>query len=352
MITQGPSAGSGHVSGPYKIIQVGLGQWGVSWGTKVVPSLGDVEVVGWVDRSEQARTAFRDLTGVAESSLHGTLTEALAANPDCRIVLAPVAWPAHYAVAQEALAAGCHLLLEKPLTVDAGQAAELAELAEARGVVFAIDQNYRWGAAVPVVRESIRSGRLGRLRSVSVRWHRDHGGVRSHALIELAIHHLDLARHLFDANGRSVTCVPHTPLADRLDPTTGADALITLESGLVINYRLSTDGTGPTTGWPGRWTISGDGALLTWGEDTFDGEPDAQCVTLTAPDGMITRLPVPERTGPGDRAGVLREFLDAADGRGTPTSPAADNRHSVALLDALLTSAASGRTESVAGSRS
>lgn len=333
----------------YPIIQVGLGQWGVSWGTKVVPALGDVEVVGWVDRSAAARAAFRELTDVPDSSLHSTLSEALAANPGCRIVLAPVAWPAHYAVAKEALSAGCHLLLEKPLTVDAGPAAELADLAEANGVVFAIDQNYRWNAAVPVVREAIRSGRLGRLRSVSVRWHRDHGGVRSHALIELAIHHLDLARHLFVANGRSVTCVPHTPMADRLDPTTGADALITLDSGLVINYGLSTDGTGPTTGWPGQWLISGDDALLTWGEATFDGEPDAQRVALTGPDGVITDLPVPERTGPLDRAGVLREFLDAVDGRGTPTSPAADNRHSVALLDALLTSAASGRTEPVAG---
>lgn len=335
----------------YKIIQVGLGQWGVSWGTKVVPSLGDVEVVGWADRSAEARAAFRELTGVAESSLHASLTEALEANPECRIVLAPVAWPAHYAVAKEALAAGCHLLLEKPLTVHAGQAAELAELAEASGVVFAIDQNYRCGAAVPGVREAIRSGRLGRLRTVSVRWHRDHGGVRSHALIELAIHHLDLARHLFGANGRSVTCVPHTPLTDRLDPTTGADALITLDSGLVINYHLSTEGTAPTTGWPGQWVINGDDAMLTWGGASFEGEPDAQSVTITAPDGMITRLPVPEPTGPRDRAGVLREFLDAVDGRGTPTSPAADNRHSVALLDALLTSAATGRTEPVAGDR-
>lgn len=337
-----------------RIIQVGLGGWGVSWATRVLPQLDDVEVAGWVDSSALARASFADRAGMSEDRLHSSLTEALAANPEVRIVLAPVAWAAHYAVAKEALEADCHLLLEKPMTLDATQARELTALAEARKLIFAIDQNYRWGAAVPVVREAVRSGRLGRLRHVSLRWHRDHEGVRAHALVELAIHHLDLIRYLFDAEGAAVTCVPHTPLAGRLDPTTGADAVIRLDNGLVINYHLSTEGTAPTTDWPGRWQISGDDGMLVWGDAVLGGavlggagEPGL--VEITTRNGSTTRLPVPEPKGLRDRAGVLREFLDAVDGRGTPTSPAADNQHSIALLDALLTSATTGRTVTLPG---
>jgi predicted dehydrogenase len=165
--------------------------------------------------------------------------------------------------------------------------------------------------------------------------------------VELAIHHLDLIRHIFGADGSAVSCLPHTPITDRLEPTTGADALIRLDTGLVINYHLSAEGTAPTTEWPGQWRISGDDAELVWGDAAVGRDPEPDLVMISTVDGSTTRLPVPLPPGLRDRAGVLREFLDAVDGRATPTSPAADNVRSIALLDALLTAAASGRTEPV-----
>jgi len=322
-----------------KLIQIGLGNWGADWATKVLPQLEDVEVVGWVDRSAEAQAAFMERAGVAREAVFSSFAEAHAAHDDVRIVFAPVAFGAHAEVAREVLEAGCHLLLEKPLTLDTDSARELIRLAAAKDLVFGIDQNYRWGAGVPVVRRLLNDGAVGALRNVAVRFHRDHERVRNNALTEMTIHHLDLMRYFFDANGRAVTCVPHTPIGARDEGTDGADLIIELDSGLVVSYHLSTNGISASTPWSGYWQISGDEGLLTWGEATYGTQPQA-LVKIIRLDGSVEEIEVPAPTGPRDRAGVMRMFLDAVGGQGSPSSPAADNFHSVALLEAVLDSAA------------
>lgn len=331
-----------------KVIQIGLGNWGADWATKVLPQLEDLEVVGWVDRSPQSQAAFIERVGVAKETVFSSFTEAHAVHSDVRVVFAPVAFGAHVDVAREVLEAGCHLLLEKPMTLDTDSARELIRLAESKDLVFGIDQNYRWGAGVPVVRRLLTEGAVGALRNVSVRFHRDHEGVRNDALTEMTIHHLDLMRYFFDANGTAVTCVPHTPISTRDQGTDGADLIIELDSGLVVNYHLSTNGISASTPWSGYWQISGDEGMLTWGEATFHGQPQAP-VKIIRSDGSVEEIDVPEPTGLRDRAGVMRMFLDAVGGQGSPSSPAADNFHSVALLEAVLDSAASDSKVVVVG---
>jgi predicted dehydrogenase len=336
------------MSQTFKVIQVGLGNWGADWATKVLPQLEDVEVVGWVDRSPAAQAAFRERVGVAEDAMFSSFAEAHAVHGDVRIVFAPVAFGAHAAVAREVLEAGCHLLLEKPMTLDTDSARELIRLAADKDLIFGIDQNYRWGAGVPVVRRLLTEGAVGALRNVAVRFHRDHEGVRNDALTEMTIHHLDLMRYFFDANGTEVTCVPHTPISTRDQGTDGADLIIELDTGLVVNYHLSTNGISASTPWSGYWQISGDEGMLTWGEATYRSQPQAP-VRIIRYDGSVEEIDVPEPTGLRDRAGVMRMFLDAVGGRGSPSSPAADNFHSVALLEAVLDSAVSDAKVVVVG---
>ncbi len=331
-----------------RLIQIGLGNWGADWATKVLPQLEDVEVVGWVDRSPQSRAAFIERVGVAEETVFSSFAEAHAAHDEVKVVFAPVAFGAHAAVARDVLEAGCHLLLEKPLTLETDSARELIKLAAAKDLVFGIDQNYRWGAGVPVVRRLLDEGAVGALRNVAIRFHRDHDGVRNDALTEMSIHHLDLMRLFFGANGTAVTCVPHTPISARHEGTDGADLIVELDSGLVVNYHLSTNGVAASTPWSGYWQISGDKGMLTWGEAVYHAQPQAP-VRIIHLDGSVQEIEVPEPTGLRDRAGVMRMFLDAVGGQGTPSSPAAENFHSVALLEAALDSAASATKVAVVG---
>ena len=73
--------------------------------------------------------------------------------------------PLHYEVAKAAILAGKSVLCEKPLTVTAKEADELARLAEERGAFCGTVFNNRFLAPVMRARQLIDEGRLGRILS-------------------------------------------------------------------------------------------------------------------------------------------------------------------------------------------
>jgi D-galactose 1-dehydrogenase len=77
---------------------------------------------------------------------------------------------ARYAVARTALAAGKHVLLEKPPTVTLGELEDLRALAEARGVTLFCAWHSQFAPAVPVAREWLAARTLERVR---IDWRED-----------------------------------------------------------------------------------------------------------------------------------------------------------------------------------
>ena len=73
--------------------------------------------------------------------------------------------PLHYGVAKAAILAGKSVLCEKPLTVTAAEADELARLAEEHGTVCGTVFNNRFLAPVMRARQLIDEGKLGRILS-------------------------------------------------------------------------------------------------------------------------------------------------------------------------------------------
>jgi predicted dehydrogenase len=69
----------------------------------------------------------------------------------------------HYPVAREALEAGKHVWVEKPLAFHQWEAEKLTELAAQRGLVLMVDHTFVYTSAVRRMRESIQSGELGDL---------------------------------------------------------------------------------------------------------------------------------------------------------------------------------------------
>src|ERR1700751_5833757 len=68
----------------------------------------------------------------------------------------------HHPVAKAALAAGKHVVVGKPFTLDAGEGRGLAALAERQGRVLSVYQNRRFDADFLTLREVLASGELGR----------------------------------------------------------------------------------------------------------------------------------------------------------------------------------------------
>ncbi|MES1265976.1 MAG: Gfo/Idh/MocA family oxidoreductase, partial [Variovorax sp.] len=68
----------------------------------------------------------------------------------------------HHPLAKSALAAGKHVVVDKPFTLDAAQARELAELAQRNGRVLSVYQNRRFDADFLTLRQLLAGGELGR----------------------------------------------------------------------------------------------------------------------------------------------------------------------------------------------
>jgi predicted dehydrogenase len=86
---------------------------------------------------------------------------ALLADPEVEIV--DIAVPARFQpeIACRALESGRHLLCQKPFAERYSDARKVVDLAEARGLKLAVNQQMRWTAAMRAVKELIRRGWLG-----------------------------------------------------------------------------------------------------------------------------------------------------------------------------------------------
>jgi predicted dehydrogenase len=155
-----------------------------------------------------------------------SLDEVLA---DPKVDAVAVATPAatHLPVAKAALAAGKHVLVEKPLAANLDDGRDLVELADRKGLILMLDHTYCYTPAVAHLRELVRSGGIGDVQYVdSVRINL--GIVQSDVdvLWDLAPHDLSIflsvlpddvvpvsvAAHGSDPIGAGRVCVAHLTL--------------------------------------------------------------------------------------------------------------------------------------------
>ena len=136
-----------------------------------------------------------------------TTPEALFARPDLDLVVIPTPNTTHFPLASAALAAGKHVVVDKPFTVTADEARRLQAQAEAAGRVLSVFHNRRWDADFLTLKQVIASGELGRIvhfeshfdryrPEVRVRW-REQDMPGSGLWYDLGSHLLDQVIQLF-----------------------------------------------------------------------------------------------------------------------------------------------------------
>lgn len=217
----------------------------------------------------------------------------------------------------EALAAGKHVLLEKPFVVNLKEAASLNALAASKGLVVCVAQNSRFWPAVKAARELLADGVIGDPLNARVLFRRDHGAYgpsvaapqgapTGSILYQIAVHHFDLVRALL---GEVVAVTARGwergTLPGRL---TALSALLELRSGAIVEYSANQASTMPETPWSGIWTIEGTKGQLRWAGGPT-AEPGEAFVEVTL-EGTTRAVDIPAPQEP-DRVSVLAEFLDA-----------------------------------------
>ncbi len=136
---------------------VGCGYWG-SKHVRVLSNLPAVSQVVIIDGRPEIRAAVG--ADFPDALQRATLTEALD-DIDAIVVATPP--ETHFDVTAEAIAAGKHALVEKPMATCTADAQELVRLAEAAGVVLAAGHTFAYNSAVWKLAELVRSGQLGKL---------------------------------------------------------------------------------------------------------------------------------------------------------------------------------------------
>ena len=137
-----------------------------AWRFKTNP---DVEIVALCDVSYEGLDAFihhhlgdyepRPATFTDPARMYAE------AKPDAVAIITP--HTLHFEHGVQALEAGCHVLMEKPMVTDSAQAHALAEKVRETGKVFVIGYNTPCTPEFAYLRELIRSGELGKLETVS-----------------------------------------------------------------------------------------------------------------------------------------------------------------------------------------
>jgi predicted dehydrogenase len=336
-----------------RIIHVGMGGWGQDWAKNAIPKVKDVQPVAWVDSNPASLAQIQKTLGFPAAGCFESLDAAFAAV-DAEAVVATVSVPAHVPVAMAALAAGKHVLLEKPFTMTLDEARQIVQAAEAADRVLMISQNYRFFPAVAAVTRLIREQALGRVGTVALDFRRNITSVRSdHAyafldhplFLDMAIHHFDLMRAVLGQEPVRISSHAWNPPWSPLPGMTAGSAAIEFDGGAVVNYRGSWASRGPDTPWAGEWRMDCEQGEIVWtsrGGGTDNLAADRVVVRPLGGKGKerVIKLPTLDYVG---RAGVLSAFATAIRDGTEPACSGRDNLGTVGLMNAAIASAAGGQ---------
>jgi predicted dehydrogenase len=320
------------------------------------PALGSshLDVVGLSDVvDEPARSRARDL-GCPFFENHRVMLSAT--TPDVVTILAP--HPFHAPLALDAMRAGAHVLVEKPIAVQVSEADAMIEMAARVGRLLAVNLQQRARAEVRTARGLIQSGRLGQIQRVAMTatwtrtaayyalagwrgtWLGEGGGV----LMNQAPHTLDVLCHLLGQPSRVVAW--NRTLVHAIETEDTSLAMLEWPNGAHGTLLVST----AQAGEPERLEIVGTrgGLLVQRGQVSFS-EAEADLVefmrTSDNPFGTLAYEPRPVdlEPGTGDHRAIYDNLVRAiADGEPL-IADGAQGRLSLELANALIYSSHIGQ---------
>ena len=129
-----------------------------------------VRVAGLLDASPELGARRAAEIGIPKA--YADLDELLA-DPDVQVVHVTSPNELHHRQARAILAAGRHIVCEKPLAMTSAESAELVALAKASGLVNAVNFNIRWYPLNQHVAAMVADGGIGDVRMVTGRYFQD-----------------------------------------------------------------------------------------------------------------------------------------------------------------------------------
>lgn len=330
---------------------VGFGRIGAEHAAWIAAS-GQTRVAGVYDPTP----ARRDLAAQRGLPTFDT-PQALFAACDAVLISTPTSFHREHALA--ALAAGKHVMVEKPMALDLAESRELDAEARRRGRVLSVFHCRRWDADFLAVRALLASGKLGRVFNVESRlgqfascvgpaareyrpgW-RNEAAFGGGGLYDWGSHFVDQLLLLL---------LPATPVRVFAqlrgnvwthDCDDLARVLLDFSDGTAALCEINTTTTRPLP----RWHLDGTLASASSPHSpTFDTAEWAR-LDITTPDGATT--PFTDRPAGLTEPQIWARFALACRGQGEPAVTAESVLPTMAVLTAARLSAREGRAVALA----
>jgi predicted dehydrogenase len=228
----------------------------------------DVEIAAVADIVPGKAQDFVNRMGLSEAKAFEDHRKLLELDLDGVSICTPNV--AHYQTSVDALRAGKHVLVEKPMSVTLEQAIEMVQTSDETGKMLSVGFQPRYDPGMKEIKRIVQSGILGKVYYVQTGGGRRRGMpggtfIRKElagagALADIGCYSLDMALHslgypkpltvsAYMSNYFGTNPKYHAE-ADKFDVEDFGVALIRLEGGLVLNFKISwamhMDSLGPT----------------------------------------------------------------------------------------------------------
>ena len=147
-----------------KIAMIGAGWWGVE---AYVPALLENLDVDFVAVNRRNQDALDKILAKYDIARGYTDHREMLQNEDLDAVVITSPHTLHFEHARDALEAGCHVLIDKPMATSAEDARALVKLAEEKGREILIPYGWNYKDFATTASELIADGRIGEIRHVS-----------------------------------------------------------------------------------------------------------------------------------------------------------------------------------------
>jgi predicted dehydrogenase/predicted AlkP superfamily phosphohydrolase/phosphomutase len=328
-----------------RLIHIGVGLRGRHW-LDIVSHHPDFVSVACVDPDEKALGVARSLPGQEHGRFFASVAEALAhVGADAALITSPSFLHTQHAL--QALDAGLAVMVEKPFGCRLPEAIQAVERARAVGRPIMVAENFRFFPAERTLRRMLDEGIAGSLSSVICIDRRDQPsrtqgpwvkGMEYPFLTEIAVHHFDSFRYLFNREPVAIRARCYNPPGSDYDQRAAVEALIELDGGLPIQYT----GTTVATRYEYSLWVEGDKGDIWTDRKRVWWRPTRRRVFRP-----IKLVPVPKGDElPYPKAGtvsLLDQFRDALVHGTIPETSGEDNLHTLALVEASILSDREGR---------
>jgi len=208
-----------------------VGVWGAgAWGEKharIYRSLPGVELIGVHDRDPGRCQAVAGAHGVAACPNPQSLLGR------CDAVSIAVPTVDHLTAAEQALDAGCHVLVEKPMAVTVAEADAMIQAARRAGRVLQVGHVERFNPALMAARPRVTQPKFIEAHRLAAFQPRS---LDIDVVLDLMIHDLDIVLHLTGQPPANISAVGVAVLSNTVDI---ANARLEFEDGCVANLTAS-----------------------------------------------------------------------------------------------------------------